>query len=90
MAAIPELREGWALSLTSLELYTDSEPRLLMSPDPVALDALMLDRINAARKRTGFEPVGEDEARMLDFAAQLGVGVRHQGRQLDPARAVSS
>ncbi len=88
MAAIPELREGWVLNLTSLELYqfiggpyfnsyyTLSEPRLLMSPDPVALDALMFDCINAARKRAGFAPVTDDDARLLDFAAQLGVGAR--------------
>jgi hypothetical protein len=88
MAAIPELREGWVLSLASLQLYqfiggpyfnslyTQSEPRLLASSDPVLLDALMLERLNAARKRAGFEPVGEDETRMLDFAAQLGVGHR--------------
>jgi len=88
MAAIPELREGWVLNLASLQLYqfiggpyfnslyTISEPVLWMSPDPVVLDALMLERLNDARKRAGFEPVDEDESRLLDFAAQLGVGVR--------------
>lgn len=88
MAAIPELREGWALTITSLQLYqfiggpyfnslyTVSEPRLWMSADPVVLDALMLERLNAARKRTGFDPIDTEEARMLDFAAQLGVGSR--------------
>ena len=88
MAAIPELRESWALTIVSLQLYqfiggpyfnslyTVSEPRLLASADPVLLDSLMLERINAARKRTGFAPVGEDETRMLDFAQQLGVGYR--------------
>ncbi|MBI2516773.1 MAG: DUF362 domain-containing protein [Opitutae bacterium] len=93
MAAIPELREGWALNLVSLQLYqfiggpyfnslyTVSEPRLLMSADPVVLDSIMLDRLNAARKRTGFDPVDNEEARMLDFAEQLGVGYR------DPAKS---
>jgi hypothetical protein len=88
MAAIPELREGWVLNLASLHLYqfiggpyfnslyTVSEPVLWMSSDPVVLDALMLERLNDARKRAGFEPVGEDEARLLEFAAQLGVGSR--------------
>jgi hypothetical protein len=88
MAAIPELREGWVLTLASLQLYqfiggpyfnslyTQSEPKLLGSSDPVLLDALMLEKLNAARKRTGFEPIGEDETRMLDFAQQLGVGLR--------------
>jgi hypothetical protein len=88
MAAIPELREGWALTLVSLQLYqfiggpyfnslyTVSEPRLWASADPVLLDSLMLDKMNAARKRTGFAPIGEEETRMLDFASQLGVGNR--------------
>lgn len=86
MAAIPELREGWALTIVSLQLYqfiggpyfnslyTASEPRLWMSADPVVLDALMLERLNAARRRTGFGPIDEDQSRMLDFAQQLGVG----------------
>lgn len=86
MAAIPELREGWVLNLVSLQLYqfiggpyfnslyTVSEPRLLMSADPVVLDALMMEKINNVRKHNGFDPVSEDDARMLDFAQQLGVG----------------
>ena len=88
MAAIPELREGWALTIVSLQLYqfiggpyfnslyTVSEPKLWMSADPVMLDALMLEKLNAARKRTGFDPIEDDGARMLDFARQLGVGNR--------------
>lgn len=92
MAAIPELREGWVLNVASLQLYqfiggpyfnslyTISEPVLWMSADPVILDALMLERLNDARKRAGFEPVGEDEARLIDFAAQLGVGSRATDR----------
>jgi hypothetical protein len=86
MAAIPELRESWALTLVSLQLYqfiggpyfnslyTVSEHKLLMSSDPVMLDSIMFERLNAARKKTGFEPISEDDARMLDFAQQLGVG----------------
>lgn len=86
MAAIPELREGWALNIVSLQLYqfiggpyfnslyTVSEPQLLMSSDPVMLDSLMLEKLNAARKKNGFMPITEDDARMLDFAQQLGVG----------------
>lgn len=86
MAAIPELRESWAINIASLQLYqfiggpyfnslyTASEPRILLSSDPVLLDSLMLERINAVRKRNGFDPVTEDDARMLDFAQQLGVG----------------
>lgn len=86
MAAIPELRETWAVSLVSLQLYqfiggpyfnslyTVSEPRLLMSADPVLLDSIMLQKLNLARKKTGFDPITEDDARMLEFARQLGVG----------------
>ncbi len=97
MAAIPELREGWVLTLVSLQLYqfiggpyfnslyTLSEPKLWGSSDPVLLDALMLERLNAARKRTGFAAIGEDGTRMLDFAQQLGVGVRKvEGVRLTP------
>lgn len=87
MAAIPELRLTWALTLTSLErwqyiggpqfnsLYTESEPRLLLSADPVAIDSLMLGKINRARKAAGFKPV-PDEVRTLEFAETLGVGTR--------------
>ena len=86
MSAIPELREGWALNIVSLQLYqfiggpyfnslyTMSEPRLLMSSDPVILDSLMLEKLNLVRKKNGFGPISEDDARMLDFAQQLGVG----------------
>jgi len=86
MAAIPELREGWVLNLVSLQLYqfiggpyfnslyTESEKKIWMSADPVMLDTLMFEKLNAARKRTGFEPISEDDARMLDFAQQLKVG----------------
>ncbi len=86
MSAIPELREGWALNIVSLQLYqfiggpyfnslyTASEPRLLMSADPVILDAYMVEKLNTARKKAGFVPISDDDARMLDFAQQLGVG----------------
>jgi hypothetical protein len=85
MSAIPELRQTWVFTLASLErfqyiggpyfnsLYTISEPKLWLSTDPVALDSLMLDRINQARKENGFMPIS-DEIRTIDFAEQLGVG----------------
>jgi hypothetical protein len=41
----------------------------------------MLQKLNAARKNAGFEPISDDDARMLDFAQQLGVGSN------DPAHA---
>ena len=86
MAAIPELRERWVLNVVSLEryqfiggpffnsLYTVSEKKLWMSADPVLLDMLMLDRINAHRVATGFRPVLVEDRRLLDYAEQLGVG----------------
>ncbi|MFT3781842.1 MAG: DUF362 domain-containing protein [Nibricoccus sp.] len=85
MSAIPELRQTWVFTLASLErfqyiggpyfnsLYTISEPKLWLSTDPVALDSLMLERINQARKENGFKDVSE-EIRTVDFAEQLGVG----------------
>ena len=84
MAAIPELREGWVLNLTTLEpfqfiggpgfrsLYTVTKPVLWMSADPVLLDALMAEEINRQRKKRGFSELGF--LPLLDFAEQLGVG----------------
>ena len=87
MSAIPELRQTWLFTIASLEryqfiggpyfnsLYTRSEPRIWLSSDPVALDTLMLGRINEWRKRTGFQPVS-DEIRTLEFAEILWVGTK--------------
>lgn len=85
MAAIPELRERWALTIASLEryqfiggpafnsLYTVSEPRLWASMDPVAMDSQMLQRINTHRNRAGFRSLPDDR-RLLEFSQQLGIG----------------
>ncbi len=90
MAAIPELRQTWAFTLASLDrwqfvggpafnsLYTRGEPRLWLGTDPVWMDALMLAKINDARKATGFQPVSDD-IRTLEFAETLGVGRRERG-----------
>lgn len=87
MSAIPELRGTWMFTVSSLEryqfiggpifnsFYTVSEPVLWLSGDPVAMDALMLKRIDTQRELSGFKPVSKD-IRMLDFAESLGVGVR--------------
>ena len=86
IAAIPELSEKMLLHFVSLKryqyiggpqfnsLYTHSEPRLWMSSDPVAIDRLLFDRINALRRNNGFPEI-EPLPRMLPFAASLGLGV---------------
>ena len=85
MSAIPELRQTWMFTIASLQhyqfiggpffnsLYTVSEPLLWLSNDPVMMDSLARDRINANRKKQGFEPIDE-EIRTLEFAETLGVG----------------
>ncbi|MEO6245806.1 MAG: DUF362 domain-containing protein [Opitutaceae bacterium] len=85
MSAIPELRQTWMFTIASLEnyqfiggpffnsLYTRSEPLLWLSNDPVMMDALLRDRMNAQRKKEGFIPIDE-EIRTLEFAETLGVG----------------
>ena len=85
MSAIPELRQTWMFTIASLQhyqfiggpffnsLYTVSEPLIWLSNDPVMMDSLARDRINAHRKKQGFEPVDE-EIRTLEFAETLGVG----------------
>jgi hypothetical protein len=85
MSAIPELRQTWMFTIASLQhyqfiggpffnsLYTVSEPVLWLSTDPVIMDALARDRMNAWRKKNGFEHINE-EIRTLEFAETLGVG----------------
>jgi len=85
MSAIPELRQTWMFTITSLEhyqyiggpffnsLYSKTEPLIWLSTDPVMLDALMRDKIDRARRANGFENISE-EIRTLEFAETLGVG----------------
>lgn len=87
MGAIPELRETWTLNIVSLEryqfvggpifnsLYTVSEPYVLLSDNPVMLDALMSERINEHRAKNGFDPLPE-QMKILEFSEQLGLGDR--------------
>ncbi len=85
MSAIPELRQTWLFTIASLQqyqfiggpsynsLYTVSDGEVWLSADPVALDTLMLGKINQHRKRWGF-PIVSEEIRTLEFAEVLNVG----------------
>lgn len=95
MAAIPEFLETWNLNIISLEkyqfiggpqfnsLYAVSEKILVMSADPVSIDAYMVSKMNSWRERYGFPLISEDIS-MLAYAEQLGVGMS----RLDPSRLV--
>jgi hypothetical protein len=84
MAAIPELSRGLVVSLLSLEryqfiggprfnaLYTESEPTLLMSSNPVILDSILFDRINLARSRARMPLL--DQPAYLEYSRQVGLG----------------
>jgi hypothetical protein len=79
IATVPEFARGWALSLLSLErfqcaggplfnsLYSDSEPLLLASPNPVMLDKLLWDRINLSRQSRDLPAL--DRPAYLDYAS---------------------
>jgi len=85
IAAIPELSERMLLHIVSLDryqyiggpqfnsLYTESEPLLWMSSDPVAIDRLLFDRMNVLRRNNGFPEI-DPLPRQLPFAASLGLG----------------
>lgn len=85
IAAIPELRRNWAFSLVTLQQYqfiggptfnaryTRSLPQLWLSVDPVALDALMLHRINRARQEEGFREL-PFPLPLLEYGMTLDLG----------------
>jgi len=89
MSAIPELRKTWLFTIASLQryqfiggpyfnsLYAVSDRELWLSADPVALDTLMLDRINRHRQAAGFPEISR-EIRTLEFAEVLKVGSSSQ------------
>ena len=89
IAAIPELRRGWTFTLMTLEryqyvggpnfysLYTNSEPLLWLSSDPVALDNLMYARINSHRKAAGFEPI-EPTPIVFYYCERLHIGTSQE------------
>lgn len=95
MAAIPEFLETWDMNIVSLEkyqfiggpqfnsLYAVSEKILVLSSDPVSIDAYMVSKMNKWRERYKFPLIAEDTP-MLVYADQLGVGMSH----LDPSRIV--
>jgi hypothetical protein len=95
MAAIPEFLETWGMNIVSLEkyqfiggpqfnsLYTVSEKILVMSADPVSIDAYMVSKMNTWRELYGFHLISR-EIPMLIYAEQLGVGSSNQ----DPSRIV--
>ncbi len=105
IAAIPELNERMLLHFVPLSLYqyiggpqfnslyTHSEPLLWMSSDPVAMDRLLLERINALRRNNGFPEI-KSLPRQLPFAASLGLGtfdekrirIKQIGVKKDPLR----
>ena len=88
IAGIPELKRGWIFTLVTLEcyqyiggpqfnsLYTISEPKLWLSTNPVALDALLLKRINYWRERSKF-PVIEQQPAFFEYAKNFGYGPYH-------------
>lgn len=91
IAAIPELNERMVLHFVSLDCYqyiggprfksrySQSEPLVWMSSDPVAMDRLLYDRMNALRVLDGFPEISP-LPRQLPFAASLGLGVFDQSR----------
>jgi hypothetical protein len=91
IAAIPELNERMVLHFMSLDRYqyiggprfksrySRSEPLLWMSSDPVALDRLLYDRINAHRLLDGFPEI-TPQPRQFPFAASLGLGLHDKSR----------
>jgi hypothetical protein len=78
IATVPEFSRGWALSLMTLEryqfaggplfnsLYSESEPVLLASANPVMLDKMLWQRVNDARKTRGLPEL--DRPDYLDYA----------------------
>lgn len=85
IAAIPEYQDPWVFSLLSLERYqyiggsvfnanyTRQEPRLWMSASPVALDALLWERILPLKRQQDF-PATKEVLPVLRFGEAVGLG----------------
>ena len=86
IAAIPELRERLLFHCVSLERYqyiggplfnsrySESEPKLWLSSDAVAIDRLLLERMNYMRVLEGFPRIAP-LPRQFPFSVSLGLGV---------------
>ncbi|MCC5788854.1 MAG: DUF362 domain-containing protein [Opitutales bacterium] len=91
IAAIPELRESWAMTILSMErfqfiggpefrsLYTTGLPEVIFSTDPVAVDYYALGRLNQARQQAGFRPLPTNIP-YLRYAEYLGIGYRERAK----------
>lgn len=85
LAAIPEMRNSWLFTIFSLERYqyvgdyrfnanyTQSEPLLLLSNAPAALDYALLKRLNEARLRRNFAPLGDKQGLFWAYLRELQV-----------------
>ncbi len=84
LAAIPEMT-SWLFTLLSLESYqyvgdyqfnanyTQGEPLLLLSNAPAALDYALLQKLNHARLRRNFAPLGDKNGLFWAYLRELKV-----------------
>ena len=89
ICALPELRDKAVLHVVDGLLgqyalgpnfhpeFTWHHGALYFSADPVALDVVALEEIEARRKRTGFDSIAR-KARYIQAAGQLGLGVSNR------------
>lgn len=105
IAAIPELRERLLFHCVSLERYqyiggplfnsrySESEAKLWLSSDAVAIDRLLLERMNYMRVLEGFPRIAP-LPRQFPFAVSLGLGVDDlnviQVRQITSSRTLET
>lgn len=85
LAAIPELQATCIFSILSLELYqyvgdyqfnayyTHSEPLLILSNAAAALDYTLLKKINKARLKRNFAPLGDPNGLFWSYLRQMQV-----------------
>lgn len=85
LAAMPEMKTSWLFTLLSLECYqyvgdyhfnanyTRSEPLLLLSTTPAALDYALLEKLNTARRQRQFAPLGDKNSLLWAYLRELHV-----------------